>query len=265
MRTRYKRGMEPGRLVGKRVLVTRPRGRALELCFLLEDEGAEVLTVPVLELLPPQDPRPLRAAAEHVQRYAWIAFASPLAVDALVDAVRQAGTSGALGRVRIAAVGPRTAKQAQNAGLTPVVTVESGGGEALAEAMRPLLHAGDEVLLPAAEHGRDELHQALADAGAQVTRVVAYRSERTPIDPPTLASLREAPPDAVIFGSPRTAEAFLEALGEGGRALTGRMRRVAIGSTTAHALEHLGLAADAVATAPTPEGLLDATIRAVHG
>lgn len=257
--------MEPGRLSGKRVLVTRPRGRALELCFLLEDEGAEVLAVPVLELLPPNDPRPLRAAAEHVQRYAWIAFASPLAVDALVDAVRQANTFSALARVRVAAVGPRTAKQAQSAGLTPVVTVESGGGEALAEAMRPLLHPGDEVLLPAAEHGRDELHQALADAGAQVTRVVAYRSERTPIDPPTLASLRESPPDAVIFGSPRTAEAFLEALGEGGPGVAARMRAVAIGSTTAHALEHLGLAAAAIADRPTPEALVQATVNALSG
>lgn len=257
--------MDPGRLSGKRVLVTRPRGRAEELCFLLEDEGAEVLAVPVLELLPPADARPLRAAAEHVHHYAWIAFASPLAVDALVDAVRQAGSFAQLTRVRVAAVGPRTAKQAQNAGLTPVITVETGGGEALAEAMRPLLQRGDEILLPTAEHGRDELLNALTDAGADVTRVVAYRSERTPIDPETLTALRATPPDAAIFASPRTAEAFLEALGEGGLTVALKMKRVAIGSTTAHALEHLGMPADAVAAAPTPVGLVDATIRAIHG
>ncbi|HZA52583.1 MAG TPA: uroporphyrinogen-III synthase, partial [Myxococcaceae bacterium] len=55
------------RLQGVRVLVTRPRDRAGELCFLLEDEGAEVVSIPLLELLPPEDPRPLRAAAERIQ------------------------------------------------------------------------------------------------------------------------------------------------------------------------------------------------------
>ena len=39
------------RLAGMRVLVPRPRERAEQLCFLLEDEGAEVLAVPLLELL----------------------------------------------------------------------------------------------------------------------------------------------------------------------------------------------------------------------
>ena len=57
--------------------MTRPRERAEELCFLLEDEGAEVLSVPLLELRPPEDPRPLASAAEHIQRYKWVVFASP--------------------------------------------------------------------------------------------------------------------------------------------------------------------------------------------
>ena len=56
------------RLEGIRVLVTRPRERSEELCFLLEDEGAQVLHVPLLELRPPEDPRPLVAAAEEGRR-----------------------------------------------------------------------------------------------------------------------------------------------------------------------------------------------------
>jgi hypothetical protein len=59
-----------------RVLVPRPRERAEPLCFLLEDEGAEVLAFPLLELEPPSDPRPLQAAAELLRRFGWVAFAS---------------------------------------------------------------------------------------------------------------------------------------------------------------------------------------------
>jgi len=56
------------RLAGVRVLVPRPRERAEQICFLLEDEGAEVLAIPLLELEPPGDPRPLRAAAELLRK-----------------------------------------------------------------------------------------------------------------------------------------------------------------------------------------------------
>src|SRR5262249_42353197 len=64
------------RLAGVRVLVPRPRERSEQICFLLEDEGADVLAVPLLELEPPTDPRPLRAAAELLRRFGWVAFAS---------------------------------------------------------------------------------------------------------------------------------------------------------------------------------------------
>ena len=84
--------LSAGRLQDVHALVTRPRERAEELCFLLEDEGARVTALPLLELAPPEDPRPLQAAAERLARFDWVAFASPSAVAALVDAARQGGT-----------------------------------------------------------------------------------------------------------------------------------------------------------------------------
>jgi len=255
---------EAGRLAGCRVLVPRPRERAEALCFLLEDEGAEVVALPVLELLPPTDPRPLRAAAEMVHRYAWIAFASPAGVDACVEAVREANGLERLSRVKLAAVGPRTAKALASLGLA-VALESSGGGGSLAEALLPRLSAGDEVLLPAAEEGRTELAEALDAAGVAVTRVAAYRAERAALDEEALATLAASPPAAVVLASPRTAEALLDAIGSRGAAWFGAAKRVAIGPTTAAALSQLGWPADQVAAAPTPEGLVEATCRAVRG
>ncbi len=250
------------RLEGIRVLVTRPRERSEELCFLLEDEGAQVLHVPLLELRPPEDPRPLVAAAESIQRYKWVVFASPSAVEALMEALREAGMMEWLSRVRIAVVGPRTARAVEGYGLKVAAEPPEGTGVALYEAMRGMLEAEDEVLLPAAEEGRRELEDALREHGVRVTRVTAYRSQPAPLTPEARALLEASPPDVALFASPRTAETFLE---EVGRERLGAARLVAIGPTTASALTQLGLPVAAVAERPTPEAFVEATIRAIRG
>jgi uroporphyrinogen-III synthase len=257
--------MSESRLRGVRVLVTRPRERAGELCFLLEDEGAEVVALPLLDLLPPEDPRPLRSAAEHVQRYHWIALASPSAVQALAEAVREAGTWEHLRRARLATVGPRTAAVAREYGLSVAIEATMATGASLGEALKGAVHPDEELLLPVAEDGRRELFDGLSSAGIRVTRVVAYRSVRAEVDGAALEALFASPPGVALFGSPRTIEAFLELTGERGRALLEHIRRVAIGPTTASALERLGLPAAAVAVRPTSEGLLEAAIAALRG
>ncbi|WP_211194061.1 uroporphyrinogen-III synthase [Pyxidicoccus fallax] len=243
-------------------MVTRPRERAEELCFLLEDEGAEVLSVPLLELRPPEDPRPLASAAEHIQRYRWVVFASPSGVEALMEALREAGTVERLRRVKVAAVGPRTARTAEGFGLEVAAEPEEGTGEALFHLIKDSLQHGDEVLLPAAEEGRRELEEGLRELGVFVTRVTAYRSTPAPLPEDALTQLEATPPDVALFASPRTAEAFLEAVG---RERLGAAKVVAIGPTTAAALERLGLPPAAVAERPTPEALVDAAVRAVRG
>jgi uroporphyrinogen-III synthase len=249
------------RLEGIRVLVTRPRERVEALCFLLEDEGAEVLSIPLLELKPPDDPRPLAAAAEAVHRYRWIVFASPSAVDAFADALREAGTQERIARVAIAAVGPRTARAIEAHGWSVAAEPEEGTGAALFERMRERLEPGDEVLLPAAERGRRELEEALLEEGVRVSRVTAYRAEAAGLAPESLVQLDATPPEVGLFASPRTAEAFLEAAG---RERLARMRRVAIGPTTAAALAGLELPATAVAVRPTPEALVEAAVLALQ-
>ncbi|SET51136.1 uroporphyrinogen-III synthase [Stigmatella erecta] len=244
------------------MLVTRPKERVEELCFLLEDEGAEVMSLPVLELRPPEDARPLAAAAESIQRYRWVVFASPSAVEALMEALREAGTLDRLNHVRIAVVGPRTARTAEGYGLTVAAEPAEATGLGLFEAIREALHPDDEVLLPAGEEGRRELELALREHGVRVTRVTAYRSTPAELPPEAHAALGQTPPDVVLFASPRTAELFLEAMGAAG---LGQAKVVAIGPTTAGALARLGVEVAAVAERPTSEGLVDATVRAVHG
>jgi len=269
------------RLAGLRVLVTRPRQRSQQLCFLLEEEGAEVLALPMLELEPPADGRALRAAAETLSRFAWVAFASPSGVEALVEAARVAGTSQALHRLQVAVVGAATARAAQAAGLSVHLSAAGGTGAALGQELAPRLRPGYEVLLPAAEEGRPELEAALAEAATAraaserrpgqpeppsrpsgVTRVAAYRSSRLEVAEAVWVDLRLRPPAAVLFASPRTVEAFLEA---GGRPVLQHSPAVAIGPTTASALAAGGFPGAHVAERPSSAELVEAAVRAIRG
>lgn len=255
--------MSGPRLEGVRVLLTRPRGRNEELAFLLEDEGAEVESLPILELVPPTDPRPLAAAAEHVSRYRWVLFTSPAGVDAFHEALREAGTRKSVDRIRIGSVGPRTTKALTLLGYSVTVEAVDTTGPGLFAALREDLRPGDEILLPSAEEGRLELRDALEDAGLEVTKVAAYRSEAAVLSEDERARLRENPPHVVVMGSPRTVEALHEELATDAAAIFTKARLVAIGPTTAGALESLGHPAAEVAERPTAESLVEAIVRAV--
>lgn len=273
--------MSGQRLVGLRVVVTRPRQRSEELCFLLEEEGADVLALPMLELEPPSDARGLQAAAETLGRFTWVAFSSAAGVEALAEAARTAGTAAALGRLKVAVVGAATARAARAAGLQVTLEAIGGTGAALGTELAPRLEAADMVLLPAAEHGRPELEAALEEGtslsspepsvdrevalgrgGPTLTRVAAYRSTPLGVADGVWADLRARPPAAVLFASPRTAEAFVDA---GGRAVLAQSCAVAIGATTATALRALGFPAAGVAERPVAADLVEAAVRAIRG
>ena len=266
--------MSAPRLQGLRVVVTRPRVRSEELCFLLEEEGAEAVALPMLELKPPSDGRGLRAAAETLGRFSWVAFASSAGVEALAEAARTAGTVSALRRLKVEAVGAGTARAARAAGLEVILECRKGTGATLGQELAPKLQPGEEVLLPSAEQGRPELEAALLEATSAlcgggagspspaVTRVAAYRSTPLGVAEAVWEDLRARPPAAILFASPRTAEAFLEA---GGRPVLEKARAVAIGPTTATALLALGFPAAGVAERPKAADFVEAAVRAIRG
>lgn len=252
------------RLKDKRILVTRPRQRAEEICFLLEEESAQVWAVPFLEMLPPSNPAPLQAAAENLHRYSWVLFTSPSGVEGMVEALRQAKSLSYLSKVRVGVVGPKTAALARSYGIEVSCEALQETGEGLFEVLKPWLKPGDEILLPVAQQARVELPQLLRDHGFEVVQVAAYRTEETALSEATKDQLLTSRLDAVIFASPKTALAFASALGlvEATQVLR-QSAVVAIGPTTERALLAQGIGVAEVATHPTAMALVEAVVRAL--
>lgn len=243
-------------LAGRRVVVTRPRARARELCAALSWRGAEVVPFPVIETVTATGGALARALAA-LEHYDWIALTSAAAVEAFAECRRERGDARAV-RTRIAAVGPGTAAAARDAGLVVTATPAVHTGAALAGAMGPL--AGRRVLLPASAIARPETAAALRAAGADVDVVAAYTTE--PVTPEA-AALRELGrgADAVTFTSPSTVSAFETVGGPAAQALLQGAVLACIGPTTAAAVRAIGLTPHVVPVVHSAPALADALDR----
>jgi uroporphyrinogen III methyltransferase/synthase len=202
-------------LYGKRVLVTRAREQATETLRVLRRRGAVPVSIPTIDIGPPDDPTALAAVVRDLGRYDVVAFTSANGVTALFRALDEAGLDArAFGGAKIASIGPGTraalGKRAMRADLEP----DEHRGAGLA---RSILALGPKrVLVPRAAVAREVLPDMLREAGVSVDVVEAYRTRKPPREEVELARGRLAaePPDAITFTSSSTVENFVELFSE---------------------------------------------------
>lgn len=249
-------GPAAGALRGRRVLVTR---RWPELMAGLVSQGAVAFEAPLIELRPPTDPRPLDQALRGLAGYDWLVFTSAHAVEAV--SMRMAALGVALpSGVKLASVGPATTQAMQTVWSDARVSVEPLGdfrGAGLVAAFEPASVQGRRVLLPVSDRAAETVSRGLAERGAVVDRVVAYRTVSAD-GGQALDQILRAGADVAVFASPSAVEAFAAFAGEDGRAVPAAV----IGPTTAEAARAAGLTVLAVAEPSTVEGLLAALARA---
>ncbi|HSD83041.1 MAG TPA: uroporphyrinogen-III synthase, partial [Anaerolineae bacterium] len=95
-------------LTGKRILVTRPRTQAAELCDKLAARGAHPIVLPTIEIAPLENYTALDRAIRQLAHYQWVIFTSVNGVKAFWDRLEVIG-AGFTPAQRIAAIGPATA------------------------------------------------------------------------------------------------------------------------------------------------------------
>ncbi|NND84024.1 MAG: uroporphyrinogen-III synthase, partial [Acidimicrobiia bacterium] len=212
----------------------------------LTAEGARVLHVPTVSVGPPDDHEPLEQALARLDSFEWMVLTSPRAVAAVVEGLAERGHSSVSGsslpvQLRVAVVGAVTADHARGAGIEPELVGSGEGGEALArDLVKEGVGPGTEVLFPASSRAGSGLAAVLREAGAEVEQVVAYQTRIRAVDIEDHPAVRQA--DAVTFTSPSAVEGWVSAWARYGVNFSVLpMRNVAIGATTAAALEQEGL------------------------
>jgi uroporphyrinogen-III synthase len=243
----------------KPVVVTRAEGSDGPLSRELRDLGLTVLSWPAVSVAR-ADPGALDAALAQVQSFSWIVFASRHAVAAVLERL-PAAPSG----VRIAAVGQATARVLRQRGWPVHLVPEEASAAALITAFAARWSeqdAGMKMLYPASSLALPTIAAGLAQLGARVMQVEAYRTQGATLDiEECRAWIARGGIGAVTFASPSAVSELARSLGKADfqRLLTGTAA-VAIGRTTAAELSAHGHAA-VVAESATLHGLALTTLR----
>lgn len=243
------------------MLVTRGMEKRDRLGELLEERGAHVVRVPLIETEKLGGARELGPAVDRLRRGtapAWLVVTSETGVAILWDEI---GERSALAGIRVAAVGPATSAALRAGGVTATLVAAGQTAEALAEELAVRRVAGAAVLVVAARGGREVIAPRLRAAGATVTVVEAYRSVLPVGAADRLrGALARTPPDAVTFTSGSTAAHFAGALGG---LPPPACPAICIGPVTAAAAGDAGFTTVVTAADHTAAGVAAATVRAL--
>ncbi|MEO8097005.1 MAG: uroporphyrinogen-III C-methyltransferase [Acidobacteriota bacterium] len=246
-------------LFGQRIIVTRDRRQSRDLAEPLEELGAEVIALPVIEICPPVDRAPLDRAIANLHQYDWLIFTSANGVRSFVSALDASPVDLRKLKAKIAAIGPATRAAVEALHLKVDRMPAEYVAESLLEAFAAEDLAGQRILLPRAAVARDIVPLELANRGASVDVVEAYRTE-VPQGASDRAHDVLAPrPDWITFTSSSTVRNFVAVAGVA--ALTG-VRIASIGPITSATARELGLAVDVQAAPHTIAGLVEAIQKA---
>ena len=246
-------------LFGKRILVTRARAQASEFAERLEENGAEVIQFPTIEIVPLEHQS---SDVPSPKEYDWVIFTSVNAVEIYYQHLLDKGMDArAFGGCKIGAVGPKTVAALNSIGITPDFVPTQSRGSVIAAEIDDI--DDKRILLPRAKIATKDLPSALCDMGAVVDDFPIYgtvkvHSERSEVIEKDLIDGRI---DVVTFTSSSTVTNFLEMFSNfTAKDLLRNVKVAVIGPTTKATAEEHGVRVDVVAKEATIESLTEAII-----
>ncbi len=231
-------------LFGKRIVVTRAAAQAQDFIELLTEQGAEVVSFPTLEIVPPPSFAALDAAIDQIESYNTLIFTSVNGVSFFRRRLRDLKKDIRLLKgINICAIGPGTAKTIEDWDLRVDLIPDEFKAEGLLEKLKLLGVQGKRFLIPRALEAREILPDELRQMGGEVDVVPAYQAKRPEYSNEDIESfLNRGNIDMLTFASASTLRHFVEIIGEMRfEQYLKNSAIAAIGPITAQAAEKMGL------------------------
>jgi uroporphyrinogen III methyltransferase/synthase len=244
------------------VLVPRTKDQAGEMCERLVSHGAIPVEVPTIAVEPARSPAQMERAVKGLVdgRYQWVVFTSTNAVRAVWEKFNEFGLDArAFSGVKIACVGPATAKRVREFGIEPELVPEGEQSSlGLLDEFPPydeIFDPVNRVLLPRADIATETLTAGLRDGGWEVDDVTAYRTVRAAPPPAEIREMiKTGGFDAVCFTSSSTVRNLVGIAGKP----HARTIIACIGPKTVETAQEFGLRVDVQPEVASAPALVDA-------
>jgi len=235
-------------LQNKKILITRSAHQAIDWIEKLKKVGAEVITIPLISIVPPDDDyHALDESIKNLSSYDGLIFTSRNAVDSFFDRYRTISPQPFPTNLLITAVGPATAKKIRDKGKCNVISAREPNSFGVLKALSHHAPQGKRYLFPRARNGRDDVVYGLRAQGGIVEVVEAYRT-RIPdeTNKEWLIDLIDRDGiDIAFFASPSAVYNFLSIVGnERAKKFSMRKAVASIGPATESALKRRGIRTD---------------------
>lgn len=247
-------------LFGKAVVITRAENQADSMIHQLQEKGAEPVSFPVIQTLPPPDESPLDQALTRLPQYDGLIFTSANGVKFFMQRLKETGQDiRELKGVRIYTIGPKTEKAVRAFGMQVDCVPENFVAESLIESLGQENVQGKRFLIPRALVAREILPDQLRAMGATVDVVPAYQTLPPKRKNQDLAHrLQDGVIDVITFTSSSTVTNFLDQIGPELRPHLDRVTIACIGPITANTAQENGLKVTIVPKQYTVDALVTA-------
>ena len=251
-------------LLGKGVVVTRAREQASELLEQLRELGACCFEFPTIDIQSLRDYSAVQEAISALPGYDWLVFTSVNGVRFFWEQLHLSGLdSRALGGIRVAAIGPATARILEEKGILPDFVPDKYVAESVVQGLLDLGIKDKNVLIPRAKIAREVLPEELKKAGARVEVLPVYQTGLAQQSgEEILEPLRGGEIQYITFTSSSTVENFFSLINpeEIQKARSQGLKLACIGPVTAETLQGFGLQADLMPRSYTIPDLVQALL-----
>jgi len=248
-------------LFGRHILVTRARAQASGFLSRLEELGAAVLEFPTIKTVEPESWDALDRGIDEAGGYDWLIFTSVNAVSYLLKRLKDTGRDiRGLAGPAVCAIGKKTAEAVENLGIRVNLVPDEFRAEGILAKIGDV--KGKKILIPRAEQAREVLPKVLAEQGAEVDVVTAYRT----VQPETrkeeaLELVRGGRDVTVTFTSSSTVTNFVNMFTEAElKEIQEKVKVASIGPITSDTARQAGFTVDVEPAEYTIDGLVEAIV-----
>jgi uroporphyrinogen III methyltransferase/synthase len=249
-------------LRGKNIVVTRDPSQSGNLVKKLSALGVNVYTFPTIKITPPEDWSSCDRAFQRIEEYDWIIFSSVNGVRFFLKRAEYHQIN--YFQASIASVGQKTADELGKYGITADLIPSSSTAKGLLDVFKNLDIHSKKILVPTSDLSRDELVSGLREMGAEVDKVICYRTGMPDIRETgdKIKLLNSKKVDCYTFYSPSAFLSFIKLMGKHPFKNSGSPKAAvaAIGPTTARVIRNKGYKVDIQPKKSMDESMIDAII-----